>query len=129
MFFFSFSRWQVALKICFGCQKVQMVFHFSLSAMSQLLQCHNLEADLLTQYLHKDDQLRWFYLWQADQLPFWLLYTLCTQMFHFEFFWSGLEIWPTKFLKTDVTKKKISQELKHILPSCKKHWKAYLILL
>ena len=32
-------------------------------------------------------------------------------------------------LKIDVTKKLISQELKHILPSCKKHWKACLILL
>ena len=32
-------------------------------------------------------------------------------------------------LKTDVTKKLISQELKHISPICKKHWKAYLILL
>ena len=44
-------------------------------------------------------------------------------------FWNGLEVWPTKFLKTDGTKKIISKELKHILPSCKKHWKAYLILL
>ena len=43
------------------------------------------------------------------------------------------EIWPTETasdsLKTGVTKKLISQELKHISLSCKKHWKAYLILL
>ena len=31
------------------------------------------------------------------------------------------EIWPAKFLKTDVTKKIISRELKHISPSYKKH--------
>ena len=30
-----------------------------------------------------------------------------------------------RFLKTDVTKKLISQELRHISPSCKKYWKAY----
>ena len=34
-----------------------------------------------------------------------------------------------KFLKTDIAKQIISQEVKRILPSCKKHWKAYLILL
>ena len=43
------------------------------------------------------------------------------------------EIWPTETasdsLKTYVTKKLICQELTDILPSCKKHWKAYLILL
>ena len=43
------------------------------------------------------------------------------------------EIWPTETasdsLKTGVTKKLISQELKDISLSCKKHWKAYLILL
>ena len=33
-------------------------------------------------------------------------------------------------LKPDITKKKKkSQELQHILPSCKKQWKAYLILI
>ena len=50
-----------------------------------------------------------------------------------EFFNSNVsEIWPTETAsdsrKTGVTKK-ISQELKDISPSCKKHWKAYLILL
>ena len=30
-------------------------------------------------------------------------------------------------LKTDVTEKLISQELKHMSPSCKRHWKIYLI--
>ena len=37
------------------------------------------------------------------------------------------EIWPTKFLKTDVTNKNISRT--DTSPSCRKHWKAYLILL
>ena len=36
-------------------------------------------------------------------------------MFHFEFFGNELEIWPTKFLKTDVTKKRnISRTKTHI---------------
>ena len=43
------------------------------------------------------------------------------------------EIWPTETAsdshKTGVTKTIISQELKDISSSCKKHWKAYLILL
>ena len=44
-----------------------------------------------------------------------------------------LEIWPTgralDSLKPDVTKNIISQELKQILPSCKKQWKADLIMI
>ena len=47
--------------------------------------------------------------------------------------WNNSEICPVEtvldFLKTDVAKNLISQELKHILPRYKKHWKAYLILL
>ena len=46
---------------------------------------------------------------------------------HIFFLSNILETWPSKFLKIDVTKKLISQELKHISHSCKKHWKAYLI--
>ena len=42
------------------------------------------------------------------------------------------EILPTETasdsLKTGLTKELISQELKDISPSCKKRWKAYLIL-
>ena len=44
-----------------------------------------------------------------------------------------LEIWPTEraldSLKPDVTKNIISQELKQISPSCKKQWKADLIMI
>ena len=43
------------------------------------------------------------------------------------------EIWPTETvsdsLKTGLTKKLISHKLTDILPSYKKHWKAYLILI
>ena len=56
--------WQVALKISlFWVSKDQMVFRFSLSAMSQLLLCRNVEANLLTQYLCRDNPSRWFCLW------------------------------------------------------------------
>ena len=48
---------------------------------------------------------------------------------HFKYFGNGPTERASDSLKTDVTKKLISQELKQILPSCKKHWKAYLILL
>ena len=43
------------------------------------------------------------------------------------------QIWPTETasdsLKTGLTKKLISHKLTDILPSYKKHWKAYLILI
>ena len=49
-------------------------------------------------------------------------------LFHFEYYRNGLTETASDSLRTDITKKLISQELKYILPSCKKHWKAYLIL-
>ena len=50
-------------------------------------------------------------------------------LFHYEYFRNGTTERASDPLKTDVTKKLISQELKHISPSCKKYWKTYLILL
>ena len=52
---------------------------------------------------------------------------LLSCLFHFKY----IRNWPTEpgsdSLKTDITKKLISQELKHILRSCEKHWKASLL--
>ena len=57
-----------------------------------------------------------------------------TEVWLYGFFNSNVsEIWLTETasdsLKTGVTQKLISQELKDLSLSCKKHWKAYLILL
>ena len=70
------------------------------------------------------------HLHEAQQLP--SLKVSCTSVF--DLFISDVsEIWPTKFLETDVIlqKNNISrtQELKHISQSCEEHWKAYLIVL
>ena len=46
-----------------------------------------------------------------------------TSVFHLEFITNLNRL---RFLKTDVTKKLISQELKHILRSSKRHWNIFL---
>ena len=73
----------------------------------------------------------WKSVWQIH-FKFLINFTLHINSAVF-FNWNFLEIWPTEraldSLKADVTKKIISQELKQILSSCKKQWKAYLMLI
>ena len=57
------------------------------------------------------------------------IYVCMHHVFHFEFLRNGPTETASDSLKIDVTKKLISPDLKHISPSCKKHWKAYLLLL
>ena len=56
------------------------------------------------------------------------IYVCMHHVFHFEFLRNAPTETASDSLKIDVTKKLISPELKHISSSCKKHWKAYLLL-
>ena len=58
-----------------------------------------------------------------------LICSMCLQLFHLKNIGNGPTETALDSLKIDVTKTIMSEELKHMSPSCKKHWKDDLMVL